>query len=239
MSQNFELLSQLEAELAFGAATPKVTKNAALNLEEIQTDSANKELLNLAQTVFLSKSAGAPREVVLCGVDKENGSGQICVQLGRILANSSSRPVCLVDASVGSFPLSRLLNVEPRPIMPASPDEGIEQVGEALWLTSIDTLGCRRGDTLAATEELGQNFERLRKMFEFVLVNAPAASSRNDAAVLSQFTSGAILVLEAHSTRKAAALRAKNAMEAMNVRFLGCVLNNRTYPIPEKLYRRI
>jgi Mrp family chromosome partitioning ATPase len=76
-------------------------------------------------------------------------------------------------------------------------------------------------------------------MFEFVLVNAPAASSRNDAAVLSQFTSGAILVLEAHSTRKAAALRAKNAMEAMNVRFLGCVLNNRTYPIPEKLYRRI
>jgi protein-tyrosine kinase len=46
-----------------------------------------------------------------------------------------------------------------------------------------------------------------------------------------------VLVLEANSTRRVAARKAKQALEAANVRVLGTVLNNRTFPIPEKIYR--
>jgi hypothetical protein len=48
---------------------------------------------------------------------------------------------------------------------------------------------------------------------------------------------GAILVLEANSTRRVATRKAKQALEATNVRVLGIVLNNRTFPILKRIYQ--
>jgi len=57
--------------------------------------------------------------------------------------------------------------------------------------------------------------------------------------VLGQGTDGVVLVLEANVTRRVAALSAKESLEAAGVRLLGTVLNNRTFPIPDKLYRNL
>ena len=46
-----------------------------------------------------------------------------------------------------------------------------------------------------------------------------------------------MLVLEANTTRRITALKAKQALEGHKVRVLGTVLNNRTFPIPESVYR--
>ncbi len=50
---------------------------------------------------------------------------------------------------------------------------------------------------------------------------------------------GVILVLQANSTRRAAAQRAVQTLQATNARLLGSVLNGRTFPIPEGIYRRL
>jgi Mrp family chromosome partitioning ATPase len=44
-------------------------------------------------------------------------------------------------------------------------------------------------------------------------------------------------VLEANSTRRVATRKAKQALEATNVRVLGIVLNNRTFPILKRIYQ--
>jgi Mrp family chromosome partitioning ATPase len=79
----------------------------------------------------------------------------------------------------------------------------------------------------------------LRKEFGYLLVDAPPLGADIIASVLGQVTDGVVLVLEAHATRRATARRAKETLEAANVPLLGTVLNNRTFPIPEKLYRRL
>jgi protein-tyrosine kinase len=50
---------------------------------------------------------------------------------------------------------------------------------------------------------------------------------------------GVILILEAHATRRESARRAKESLQAAGVKILGAVLNKRTYPIPEALYKRL
>jgi receptor protein-tyrosine kinase len=77
----------------------------------------------------------------------------------------------------------------------------------------------------------------LRDEFEHVVINAPPVGLYSDAALLGQNADGLVLVLEANSTRRVAARKAKLALEASNVLVLGTVLNNRTFPIPEKIYR--
>jgi Mrp family chromosome partitioning ATPase len=56
---------------------------------------------------------------------------------------------------------------------------------------------------------------------------------------LGGFTDGVVLVLKAHSSRRETARSAVHDLAAANVRTLGAVLNQRTFPIPEKLYRRL
>ena len=48
-----------------------------------------------------------------------------------------------------------------------------------------------------------------------------------------------MLVLEANATRREAAFRVSEHLRASQIRVLGAVLNKRTFPIPESLYRRL
>jgi Mrp family chromosome partitioning ATPase len=50
---------------------------------------------------------------------------------------------------------------------------------------------------------------------------------------------GVIFVVEANSTRRETTKRFKESLEEVRVRVLGVVLNDRTFPIPESVYRKL
>ena len=79
----------------------------------------------------------------------------------------------------------------------------------------------------------------MRDEFEYMLIDAPGTNVCGDAQLLSQVADAAILVIEANITRRLTARKAKESFEAAGVRLLGTVLHNRSFPIPEKLYRRL
>ena len=72
-----------------------------------------------------------------------------------------------------------------------------------------------------------------------MVISAPPVNLCPDAILFGQFSDGVVLVLKANSTRRATALKVKESFEASNVRLLGAVLNDRTFPIPEALYRKM
>jgi Mrp family chromosome partitioning ATPase len=86
---------------------------------------------------------------------------------------------------------------------------------------------------------LRARFLELRKEFEYVLVDVPPVALDSTSALLAPFTDGVVLVVEANSTRREVARRVKESLESAHVRLLGAVLNNRTFPIPEIIYRNI
>lgn len=240
MSQNFELLTQIEPDLEFGkAATPRAFPNAPRTSHHARHEPFGPELLSLAQTVFLSEDAITPHEVVLCGVDQEGGSSEICRDLGHILASCSVRPICLIDADVHSLRLSNLLDSSRPMAISSSVPEGCVQVAPNLWLATVDSLELGRDGALGPAHRWKQCLAELRVFFGYVLIDAPGVNVRGDAAALGQVADAAILVIEANFTRKAAALRAKRTLVTGKVRLLGSILHNRTFPIPERLYRKL
>ena len=70
-------------------------------------------------------------------------------------------------------------------------------------------------------------------------MDTPAIKSSVDASLIGQLTDGAVLVVAAEETRKNTAEDARRAFETANIPIFGAVLNKRTYPIPDALYRRI
>ena len=75
--------------------------------------------------------------------------------------------------------------------------------------------------------------------FDFVLIEGPPLKDFGVSLVLAHLVDGIILMVEANSTKRELAQQVRTELENSNVRILGAVLNNRTFPIPEAVYSRL
>jgi Mrp family chromosome partitioning ATPase len=246
MSRSLELLTEIEPEremrvtdnraraAADGAATQSVIRSNT-------SDLYSEEMLRLVQGIFLSADANFPRQIVFCGVDGESGSSTVCASAGQTLAANNSQSVCLIEANVRSPRLSNILGVEETTAFSRKPVSLLEQcvkIDVNLWLAKPDLM-TSNGRKLLPVDELRERLAKLREAFEYVLINAPGINGSGDAQLLGQVTDAAILVIEANRTRRLTARKAKETLDAAGVRLLGTVLNNRTFAIPEAIYRKL
>jgi Mrp family chromosome partitioning ATPase len=84
-----------------------------------------------------------------------------------------------------------------------------------------------------------ERIAELRSAFDYVLIDAPPLNSYADAMVFGRLADGIVLVLEANATRREAALRVMERLQATRIPVLGAVLNKRTFPIPSAIYKRL
>jgi protein-tyrosine kinase len=247
MSRNFELMTKLEIEAAASEKRAASSVDSAVGmpitpiLSSQASDAGGEEILRLIQRIFLSATGNAPRQVVLCGVDDDNGSSSIVARVGRTLAANSSRPVCLIDANVRSPRLSNMFGIGGANSFSgpfAHVNEQCVKVGGNLWLAGPRILA-DDSRVLLPPVQLKERLTALRDEFEYMLIDAPGTSVSGDAQLLGMFADAAILVIEANSTRRLAARKAKESLEAAGVRLLGTVMYNRSLPIPEGLYNRL
>lgn len=250
MSRNLEVLEQVQQDRELfrvppvAAREPAYSPQARANIPVSDTDGfGREELLRLAQQLFLltdGKAHSGPKQVVFCGIDDSGSTNALCAQLGRILASQVTSQVCVVDANVRAPALHRLLEVEPSngrtPPQVTAHNQLLQQVAGNLWLISGHSSATNGGGS-ASLDQVRSQVQDLPPEFAYVVINAPPVGMHNDAVLLGQRADGVVLVLEANSTRRVAARKAKEALTAANVQVLGTVLNNRTFPIPEKIYR--
>ncbi len=89
------------------------------------------------------------------------------------------------------------------------------------------------------SERLGDRLTELRKEFEFIIIDAPPLTQYSDAIALAQHSDGLVLILEADTTRRDSATVAVANVRALNIPILAAVLNKRSFPIPERIYKRL
>jgi hypothetical protein len=80
---------------------------------------------------------------------------------------------------------------------------------------------------------------QLRREFDYAVIHAEPVGESDSAALLAHLTDGVVLAVEAHRTRRMTAIRIREHLVAANARLLGVVLQDRTFPIPQKIYRRL
>jgi capsular exopolysaccharide synthesis family protein len=256
MSRNFELMQAAGAAIENErAVSPGLNRVPSLiegesagysdQTDRTQDQATREETLKLVQRLFLTPGAKQPRSVSFAGIDRGSGCSRLCSETARALAGNASASVCLVDANFRTPSLPKFFDTTNHwgltdALLESAPIRSFAKpvLRENLWLLSC---GSRIAETprLLNTESLKSRFAELRKEFDYVLVDAPPLNQYADAMALGQFTDGMVLVLEANSTRKESALKAIESLRAAQIEVLGAVLNKRTFPIPESVYRRL
>jgi len=199
---------------------------------------AREQILGLVRQVFFSSAARPVRQVVLSAVEPETVVRHLCRQIGETLALETSGSVAVIGGSLHSMPdaqnrpeqtadAARCANMPLRRIATA--------VRGNLWLAPALE---RNGDPVTAAS-LHSYLGEIRREFEYSIVEARPVGESNETIAMAQFADGIILVLSAVHTRRATALRAKEVLEAAQARLLGTVLSDRSFPIPEAIYRRL
>lgn len=245
MSRNFDLLAEVERERESGpdnGRVPLSTIHSAPNIDLPPSEPSTEgpELFRLVRSVFLANNGASPRRVVFFGVDDESGSSMVCANAARALSRNTSKSVCLVDANVRSARLSQSLGITSAAVplsgRSSSVREQCAQISGNLWLAGIDLMSDGRS-CLLPIDELKNRLTQLSGAFEFVIIDAPGTDVSPDAEIIGHVADAAVLVIEANKTRRTAAAKAKEGLEAAGVRLLGTVMNGRTFPIPQRLNR--
>jgi protein-tyrosine kinase len=256
MSKNFELMQQAGKEQEFRPSrklepTPSVhfgngggnghREADGLDLDQL----AGEEALRLVQRVFLLQAQEPPHMVAFAGIDHGSGCSRICVRVAETLAKNIRGSVCLVEANLRSPALPEMFGTTNHhgltdSLLQEGPIRSFAKLvrGDNLWLLSSGALAADSANLLNS-EKLKTRLAELRKEFDFVLIDAPPLTLYSDAIALGQLTDGFVLVLEANSTRREAALKVAENLRAAKIQVLGAVLNKRTFPIPESLYNKL
>jgi capsular exopolysaccharide synthesis family protein len=249
MSRNFELMQQLEVEPR--RVSVDICEPRCGALEEIRGGVegnrwAGNEALCLVQRIFLPQTQHSPRMVVFAGVNHGDGCTGISASVAETLAKNGLGTICLVEANfrtpalpalfgtANHYGLADALLRDNGPIRSFAKSTKDDR----LWLLSCGA-SARDSANLLGSERVKARFAELRDEFSIVIIDAPPLTRYADAIAIGQLTDGAVLVLEAASTRRESAQVAVSTLRSARIPILGAVLNKRTYPIPEKLYKRL
>ena len=203
------------------AATPEISPQPTVS-------QADGEILRLVQCVFLAPAALAPRRVMFCGIDEDNSS-EICADAGRVLAQQTGSSVCLVDANIRNGRLSKIFDMARRKTgQTVDPHRGVTSARTWTMTSSSPATGVLRGSEngIAPAKELRDRIAALASTFEYLLIDAPAVNTSSETGVIGQVAGSAVLVLQANSTRRVEAKKAKDTLQMADVRILGTVLDN-------------
>ena len=259
MSRNYELLQRAELDRKPSPSLVETVDTAAgtaarreAGLASIRCDArarlfpgeSGPEIFGLVQRLFLLPGERAPRCVVFfdCGPVPEGGS--VCVQAAEVLSAHSTGAVCVVDANFHAPTMHQLYSIEnniglSEALVQTGPVESYAHQVRDSNLTVIPAgSNLTAWKSAMATEKARQRLADLRSCFDFVLIEA-SASSLNSAVMLGQFGDGVVVVVEAGVTRREVASKLIDELAAANICVLGTVLNNRRFPVPEKLYRAL
>jgi len=191
-------------------------------------------LFSLVHQLFFPAAAVRRKSILLASPDERTSCSVLCGKIASTLARASSQTVAIVRTS----PISHGNAAHPEG-SPPQLGRGLWQayaspVEEGVWQISSE-LVCNERSSKA--ESIRYGVDELSNAFEYLLFSTTVTSS--ELPIFCNMCDAAVLVLTANVTRREAALRAKEQLLRYRVNLIGTVLDQRTLPIPESVYRRL
>ena len=166
------------------------------------------------------------------GEGKSDISFNLAVHLGK-----AGKKVLLIDADIRKSVYKTRYNIQEETKGLSQYLSGqVEQIDEVVYRTNFENLYMILSGPYAPNpteilgdEQFGNLLKAARQVFDYVIIDTPPLGSVVDAAVISQYCDGAILVIESGSTSYRVVQKVKAQLEKSGCKILGAVLNKMEY----------
>jgi len=198
--------------------------------------------MDLIRTVFQAVDEQGKlrnRVVAFTSATPHEGVTHVVDILAKELATQTDNRVLRVDATV----LQSLQIVDPSQVAGHCQETGIENLLTLCAAQSVPNVTIVGASGKASHWESAPEFraeclKALRWNFDYVLIDCPSLVSP-EATTLAPLVDGVSVVVKAAQTRRGQIQRCQQIIQKAGGNFLGFILNQRQYPIPNWLYRRL
>lgn len=207
------------------------------------------EMERLRQRILLELGPLTSATLVFSGAVEGEGATTMALLFARELARAEKKPVLLIDADLAGYPqsLSGALRHEnaPRPGLTDLLEERATLASTLLATEQPYLHFLPRGTEAGAPldvikpERVKRFFRELEQHYSFVVIDCSPLLLAPETGLLAGVTDGVVVVVRANRTRREIVQRALKVLQNGSCRVLGAVLNERRYPIPAFLYRRL
>jgi polysaccharide biosynthesis transport protein len=180
--------------------------------------------------LLLAKAEQPPKVILLTSPAPGEGKTLTTVNLGIALAQSG-QSVVVVDADLRKGRCHKLVNVSNQTglanvlVGQVSLRNALKETGVGnFYVLPRGVLPPNPADLLMS-RKMQEVLTELRNSFDFVLIDSPPAIAVSDAAVLSAFCDGVLLVFRGQKTTAQAARRAVERLDSIHATLLGVILN--------------
>ena len=198
--------------------------------------------LELIRTVFQSVDEQGKlrnRVVAITSATPGEGVSHVVSLLAEELAAQTQNRVLRVEAAA----LENLRMTDPNQVSRYCEETEIDNL---LTLSAVATtpnvsiVGGRRASNWESTPEYrAECLKALRWNFDYVLIDCPSPAAASEATTLAPLVDGMCVVVKAGQTRRGQIQRCQQMIENAGGNFLGFILNQRRYPVPNWLYQRL
>ena len=201
-----------------------LTTRVPPDLPAVRTDAGRIPLEAIYSLVSLRSKTGGGVVIAFTSARRKEGVTHVVQEVGRQLA-----AYCREDVLIISPRDLRVLDAELIQVRGQRATPGLCMVPKNLPLLP-------ENDSAEAQEDL---WKTLRDRFRYVLFDCSALECSADVLSLAPRVDGTVLVVRAGFTPKPQVQNAARLLSQGPSPFLGCILNERTYPVPEFLYRML
>lgn len=188
-----------------------------------------EEFRTLRSRLYRIRESQPLRTVLIASAVPAEGKTFVAANLAQSIVRQLGCRVLLIDSDMRSPRLHALLGAPPEPglanylqggvkefeVIQKSPDHELYLIPAGYHVTHPSEL--------IANGRLNQLLERVRPLFDWIIVDSPPALPVSDASVLARMCDGVLLVVRARSTPSEAAAKACHELQDGNL--IGVVLN--------------
>ncbi len=222
---------------AFNASLP--SQHLLLSYDPL---SVTSEAFRTIRTSLLFAQPEKPPQVILVTSPSPNeGKTLTTLNLGIALAQDGHR-VLVIDADLRRGCCHAHLRIWNRDGL-SNVLAGNLSLQQAIKKTTVERLSLlSRGicppnpSALLGSQMMRRLLDEIRESYDFILIDSPPAIAVSDAAILSVFADGVLLVFHAKRTTEAAARQAIERLDGVRANFLGVVLNGIDLGNPDYSY---
>ncbi len=185
------------------------------------------------RTNLLAKSRDDRFCLMITSAQAHEGKTVSCLNLAFVMAERVDHKTVVVDLNLRNGQMAKLLGARPGPgvadyLRGTADLHGILQptAYPNLFFLPAGRIENHQPSELLGRSELKRLVGQLRKDFDYVLLDTPAANQFSDACVAGLATGEALLVVRSHKTTREAVTRAINGLQNANVNLVGILMTH-------------
>lgn len=199
--------------------------------------------LELIRTVFQAVDEQGKlrnRTVAVTSASPGEGVSHVVKLLAEELAAQSQNRVLRVEARA----LQEMQVTDPSKVARLCEETEIDNLLTLSAMEPAASVGVvgssrRASDWESTPEYRAECLKALRWNFDYVLIDCPSPAASPQATTLAPLVDGVCVVVKAGQTRRGQIQRCQEMIENAGGNFLGFILNQRKYPVPNWLYQRL